>query len=89
MKVETIETLAMAGNRATGAGASMGLYGWLASSEFVGLAGVAIALLGMLVNMYYRRKADMRAHHEYLLRTELMRKNWPDTRPAPLQGEDD
>lgn len=30
--------------------------GWVASSAFFGWAGIVIAVLGLLVNLYYRRK---------------------------------
>lgn len=80
MKTETIDTLATAGSRTTGGGAVVGFLGWLASSQAIGLFGVCIALLGALVNWYYKREANRRhaaeaedKRKERALRMELMR----------------
>lgn len=75
MKSETIDTLAAVGNRATGTGTGVWLFGWLASSEFLGVAGVVIALTGMLINWYYKRQANIRANHVYLLQAERLRRD--------------
>lgn len=74
MRTETVETLAEVGNRTTGAGTGVWLLGWVSSSEFLGVLGVAIALAGMLVNWYYRRQANIRANHVYLLQAERLRR---------------
>jgi hypothetical protein len=60
MKTETIDTLSTVGSRTTGGGAVVGFLGFLASSQAIGLFGVAIALLGALVSWYYKHKADKR-----------------------------
>ncbi|WP_312305584.1 holin [Pulveribacter sp.] len=80
MRTETIDALATAGSRTTGGGAVVGFLGWLASSQAIGLLGICIALLGALVNWYYKREANRRfaaeAEHkrqERELRMELMR----------------
>ncbi len=41
----------------TGSGVAVG--GWALSSEMVGLLGVLIALIGLLVNWYYKHKLTM------------------------------
>lgn len=94
MKTETIDTLAMAGSRTTSGGAVVGVFGWLASSQAIGLLGICIALLGALVNWYYKREANRRAeakaHNdaaESALRMELMRKTGMPCSPA--QGQPD
>ena len=81
MKTETIDMIATTGSRTTGGGAFVGVLGWVASSQAIGLLGLAVALLGMLVNWYYKREANRRAEAsrreaaaESALRMELMRK---------------
>ncbi|MCX7508121.1 MULTISPECIES: holin [Delftia] len=94
MKTETLDTLATAGSRTTGGGAVVGFLGWLASSQAIGLLGICIALLGTLVNWYYRREADRRSEAkardeaaERALRMELMRKTGIPFRPACEEPE--
>lgn len=73
MKIETIDTLASVGNRATGTGAGLTVLGWVTSAQFVSIAGLALALAGVLVNWYYRHKANRRQEAEHALRVELLR----------------
>lgn len=94
MKTETLDTLATAGSRTTGGGAVVGFLGWLASSQAIGLLGICIALLGTLVNWYYRREASRRATAsrqeeaaEHALRMELMRKTGIPLRPVHDEPE--
>ena len=70
MKTETLDTLANVGNRTTGGGAVVGFMGWLASSQAIGLLGIGIALLGALVNWYYKREANRRFAAEHALRQQ-------------------
>ena len=70
MKTETIEMLAGAGNKTTGGGALVGFLGWLASSNAIGAIGLAVAVIGMLVNWYYKREANRRLGAEHLLRQQ-------------------
>ncbi len=68
MKVETaIEAANAAGlaSKTTLAGSATAGVGWVASSAFFGWAGIVIAALGLLVNLYYRRK-----EHQLKLRDE-------------------
>lgn len=101
MKLETIETLASAGNKTTLAGAAVGGIGAFVASNFIGIAGIFVALLGVLVNRHYRQKADRRqaAEHELRqrerhLRIELMRATgqpvWPthDTDLGALEADE-
>lgn len=74
MKTETMDTMIGVGNKALGTGASMGAYAYFSSSEFIGLAGVVIALFGVFVNMYFKWRSDVRAQHVHLLQTEILRK---------------
>lgn len=73
MKTDTIDTLAAVGNRVTGTGAGLTVLGWVTSAQFVSLAGLALALAGVLVNWYYRAKANRRNELEHALRVELLR----------------
>ncbi len=70
MRTETIDALATAGSRTTGGGAVVGFLGWLASSQAIGLLGICIALLGALVNWYYKREANRRFAAEHALRQQ-------------------
>lgn len=64
---ETALAAASAGNKTTIAGGSLAGFGWIASSEFAALCGVVIAILGLVINFYYRRKADAREEKLHLI----------------------
>lgn len=64
MKIETIETLANVGSKTTAGGAVVGGIGAFIASNFVGLAGILIALIGVWVNIHYKRKAAKRYAEE-------------------------
>lgn len=73
MNVETVDsTLAAVGSKVTYTGAGLTGLGWFASSEFMGLAGLAIGVVGMVINWYYKAKADRRLDREHALRMERM-----------------
>ncbi len=57
-------TAAAIGSKVTYAGGGSAVIGWLLSSEFTALAGISLGLAGLLVNWYYRSKADRRAERE-------------------------
>lgn len=81
--------IASAGSKATYTGAGTAVWGWATSSEFLGVAGLVIAVLGFLLNWYYKAKADRR--NEALTRARIdsiVRTGKSDTDLAPL-GEDD
>ena len=99
MKSEAIDlTIAAAGSKVTYAGAGVGGLGWLFSSEFVGVIGVLIALAGVCVNWYYKRKASLRMEKESQLKQEetkvridLMRRSGqiiPDTSCPTLEPQE-
>ena len=73
MKRETVEYLATAGDRTAGAGAGLGVFGWLLSSQFVGLAGLVVALIGVLISWHYKRESNRRHVAEHALRMERLR----------------
>lgn len=70
MKTETIEALGEAGNKTTIAGAGLTGWGWLTSNEFLGVAGLLVAIGGVVVAWYYKRKADRR-HAAYIAARDL------------------
>ena len=71
MRNEALDaTLAAAGGKATYAGAGLTGLGWFISSEFFGLAGLAIGVIGLLINWFYKAKADKRVDQEHALRMD-------------------
>ena len=57
--------LAAAGSKATFGGAGGAVVGWIFSSEFGVIAGVAIGLAGLLVNWYYKYRQNKREQQEH------------------------
>ncbi|WP_406833822.1 holin [Pseudomonas asiatica] len=54
-------------------GASTGFVGWLSQVNWVGFAGVAIALIGFLVNTYFQIRKDRRDAAESQARIQALR----------------
>ena len=54
-------------------GASTGFVGWLSQVNWVGFAGVAIALIGFLVNTYFQIRKDRREAAESQARIQALR----------------
>lgn len=73
MNDEAINHLATLGDRTAGAGAGLGMFGWLLSSQFIGLAGLVVALIGVLISWHYKREANRRHVAEHALRMERLR----------------
>jgi hypothetical protein len=74
MNDEAINHLATLGDRTAGAGAGLGVFGWLLSSQFIGLAGVIVALIGVLISWHYKRESNRRHMAEHALRMERLRR---------------
>ena len=74
MNNETLNHLATLGDRTAGAGAGLGVFGWLLSSQFIGLAGLVVALIGVLISWHYKREANRRHVEEHVLRMERLRR---------------
>lgn len=55
------------------AGGAAGLVGWLAQVNWIGIAGVAIAVLGFLVNTYFQVRRDRREDAESAARIQALR----------------
>ncbi len=51
-------------SKATYGGAATSLAGYAVSSDLVGTLGLAIAILGFIVNLYFRMKHDRREDRE-------------------------
>lgn len=60
-------------NKATVAGAVTGALGWVAQINWIGLAGVIIAVLGLLTNVYFQHRRDRRETAESAARIAAMR----------------
>jgi hypothetical protein len=74
-------SIAAIASKATYAGAGTTITGWLFSSQFGVLAGIVLGVLGLLVNLYFKRRQDVRDQTEHEAR---MRKLTKTTEPAPL-----
>lgn len=74
MNNEAVNHLATLGDRTAGAGAGLGVFGWLLSSQFIGLAGLVVALIGVLIGWHYKREANRRHVAEHVLRMERLRR---------------
>ena len=74
MNNEAVNHLATLGDRTAGAGAGLGVFGWLLSSQFIGLAGLVVALIGVLISWHYKREANCRHLAEHALRMERLRR---------------
>ena len=88
--MQTVDSAIGASNNAIGYGTAMGAVGYIQSSEFLGLAGLLIALLGLTVNVYFKRKANKRAEQIHALQVALLRRDPPlDYCKLPTADEED
>lgn len=62
-----------AANRATEAGAATGVLGWATQVNWIGWAGVLIALGGLFANLFYQRRRDRRERTEHEARMEAIK----------------
>lgn len=65
MKTETLDLIAAGGSKVTVAGGIGSAILTYLVSNFIGLIGLLIALLGFLVNFYYKSKANRRRQTEF------------------------
>lgn len=54
-------------------GAATGLVGWLSQVNWIGISGVAIAVLGLMINVYFQVRKDRREHAESAERIKALR----------------
>lgn len=79
--VESYEIgIAMSG-KAAAAGGATGLLGFLLSSPGIGLLGVTVALIGVLVGVYFQWRRDQREQREHELRLQGLRESLQDLQP--------
>ena len=61
MKDHAIEaTIAAVAQKSTVGGAAVSLYGGMTANELAAFVGAAVAVIGLLVQFYYKRKDDKR-----------------------------
>lgn len=88
MKTETIESLGGTGSKTIVAGAGLTSFGWIASNEFWGLVGAAVAIAGLCITWYYKREANRRQVLEHALRVERLRRGMGTDLGDPGGGDD-
>lgn len=54
-------------------GGTAGLVGWLSQVNWIGMSGVAVAVLGLLINFYFQVRRDRREHAESDARIQALR----------------
>lgn len=97
MKIETLDAIGAAGNKATIVGGSVAVFGKMSSADLAAYTGAAVAIIGLLITWYYKREANKRQaaderrrereierrDEERRLRMEMMR-----TSGRPIYHED-
>lgn len=61
------------GNKAMLAGAGTSVVGGLTSVNWLGMTGAAVAILGLLVNLYFQHRRDKREAAESAARIEALK----------------
>jgi Trk-type K+ transport system membrane component len=54
-------------------GGAAGMVGWLSQVNWIGIAGVVVAVLGLLINFYFQVRRDRREAVESAARNEELR----------------
>lgn len=54
-------------------GGAVGLVGWLSQVNWIGITGVAVAVLGLVINVYFQWRKDHRESLESAARIEALR----------------
>lgn len=65
--------VAAAASKVTYAGAGASFFGWIASSEAVALIGILAAVVGLIVNVYFKRREDKRQQTLYEAKMRAIR----------------
>jgi len=60
-------------NKGMLAGAGAGLVGFFSQVNWIGVSGVVIAVLGLLINLYFQVRKDRREHAESAERIKALR----------------
>jgi hypothetical protein len=74
MSMNTDSFFAAAGSKTTQAGAGVATFSWFFSSEFGVFCGIVIGLLGLAVNIYFKRREDRRLQAEHEARMDYIRR---------------
>lgn len=67
-------TIAAIANKTTYAGGATALIGGWAASDFAAIGGLLVALVGLVIQFYYKRRADRREAEEHAARMDALRK---------------
>ncbi|WP_205548617.1 holin [Pseudomonas carnis] len=54
-------------------GGAAGMVGWLSQVNWIGIAGVVVAVLGLMINFYFQVRRDRREAVESAARNEELR----------------
>ena len=54
-------------------GGAAGMVGWLSQVNWIGIAGVAVAVVGMLINLFFQVRKDRRESIESAARLEALK----------------
>lgn len=54
-------------------GGAVGLVGWLSQVNWIGITGVAVAVLGLLINLFFQVRKDRRETLESAARLEALK----------------
>lgn len=54
-------------------GGAAGMVGWLSQVNWIGIAGVVVAVLGLMINLYFQVRKDRREHAESQERIKALR----------------
>lgn len=66
--------VAAVANKVTFAGGGTAVLGGLVASDIVAFGGLFVALCGLAINFYYRRRSDRRDAEEHTARMDALRK---------------
>ena len=59
-------------NKGMAVGAVTGAVGWLSQVNWIGIAGVVVAVIGLLVSTYFQMRRDRREHAESQARIQAL-----------------
>ncbi|MBD9459130.1 MULTISPECIES: holin [unclassified Pseudomonas] len=54
-------------------GGAVGFVGWLSQVNWIGMTGVAVAVLGLVISTYFQIRKDRREHAESQARLQALR----------------
>lgn len=60
-------------NKGMMVGAATGFVGWLSQVNWIGISGVAVAVLGLVISTYFQIRRDRREHAESAERIKALR----------------